>query len=473
MEQFDVIVIGGGPAGENIAGRCTDCGASIAVIEAELLGGECSYWACIPSKVLLRPGEVLAEVRRVPGAAAAITGELDVDAVLAWRDDIVSNWNDGGQVDWLEGAGGVLVRGRGRLVGERRVDVTLDDGSVRELEATKAVVLATGSSAVVPPIDGLRDVRPWESRDITSAKAVPARLLVLGGGVVGVEMAQAWKRLGTREVTVIDMASRLVAQFEPFASEQLREAFADEGITVVLDAAVERAARDAGTNEGGDGPVTLTLGDGRTFTGDEVLVATGRRPNTADVGIDSVGLESGKPVAVDDQLRATGVGPGRDGPWLYAIGDCNGRSLLTHMGKYQARIAADAILNGSTVEAWADHRAVPSVVFTDPQLAMVGLTEAQAREQGIEVKVVSHGTGDVAGASVHGKDITGTCQLVVDDARRVIVGATFTGPGVGEMLHAATIAIAGEVPLDTLWHAVPSFPTVGEVWLRLLEAYGL
>lgn len=464
MEQFDVIVIGGGPAGENIAGRCTDCGASIAVVESELLGGECSYWACMPSKTLLRPGEVLAEARRVPGAAAAVSGEVDVQAALAWRDDIVSHWHDDSQVEWLEGADGVLVRGHGRLVGERRVDVELPDGSVRELAATKAVVLATGSSAVVPPIDGVCDARPWDSRDVTSAEDVPARLLVLGGGVVGVEMAQAWKRLGAREVTVVDAAARLVTHFEPFASGQLRDAFEAEGITVVLDAEAQRVERD-----GADGPVTLTLADGRDLAGDELLVATGRRPNTADVGLDALGLEAGKPVEVDDQLRATGV----DGGWLYAIGDCNGRVLLTHMGKYQARVAADAILHGSTTTAWADHRAVPSVVFTDPQLAMVGLTEAKAREQGVDVKVVQHGTGDVAGASVHGKGITGTCQLVVDDSRRVIVGATFTGPGIGEMLHAATIAVAAEVPLDTLWHAVPSFPTISEVWLRLLEAYGL
>jgi dihydrolipoamide dehydrogenase len=466
MEQFDVIVIGGGPAGENIAGRCSDCGASIAVVEAELLGGECSFWACMPSKALLRPGEALAEARRVPGAAAAVTGALDVAAALAWRDDVAAHWHDDGQVEWLEGAGGVLVRGRGRLVGERRVDVELADGSVRELEATKAVVLATGSAAVIPPIDGLRDARPWDSRAITSAEEVPERLLVLGGGVVGSEMAQAWKRLGAREVTVIDAASRLVAQFEPFASDELRAAFEAEGITVLLDASVDRVARD-----GDDGPVTLTLDDGRSCTGDEVLVATGRRPNTTDVGLDAVGLEPGKAVEVDDQLRATHV----DGAWLSAIGDCNGRAQLTHMGKYQARIAADAILHGSDVRAWADHTAVPAVVFTDPQLAMVGLTEAQARDQGVDVKVVSHGTGAVAGASVHGKDISGTCQLVVDDARRVVVGATFTGSGVavGEMLHAATIAVAAAVPLDTLWHAVPAFPTVSEVWLRLLEAYGL
>jgi dihydrolipoamide dehydrogenase len=465
VEQFDVVVIGGGPAGENIAGRCVDCGASIAVVEGELLGGECSYWACMPSKALLRPGEVLAEVRRVPGAAAAVTGPIEVEAVLGWRDDLTSHWHDDSQVNWLENAGGVLVRGHGRLAGERRVDVELPDGAgTRRLEARLAVVLATGSSAVVPPIDGLRDIRLWDSRDSTSAKAVPDRLLVLGGGVVGVEMAQAWKRLGAREVTVVDQAPRLVPQLEPFASEELQAAFEKEGITVVVGVTAVSAKRVAD-----DGPVTLTLDDGRSFTADEILVATGRRPNTDDLGVDRVGLEPGAPVAVDDQLRADAV----EGGWLYAIGDVNGRSLLTHMGKYQARIAADAILHGATTPAWADHRAVPSVVFTDPQLASVGLTEAQARERGIAVRVVHYGTGDVAGASVHGKGIQGTSQLVVDDARRVIVGATFTGPGVAEMLHGATIAVAGEVPLDVLWHAVPSFPTMSEVWLRLLEAYGL
>ena len=460
-----MIVIGGGSAGENIAGRCRGCGASIAVVESDLVGGECSYWACMPSKAMLRPGDVLAAARRVPGVADAIAGPVDTAAALARRDELAGHWHDDGQVEWLEGAGGVLIRGHGRVVGERRVDVAVGDGaSVRELEASKAVVLATGSIPAMPPIDGLREMRVWDSRAATSAPRAPERLLVLGGGPVGVELAQAWKRLGTREVTLVDDGPRLVPAFEPFASEQLLDAFTSEGIAVVLGATASRVVRD-----GDDGPVTLTLDDGRTFTGDELLVATGRDPNTTDVGLDAVGLAPGKPVDVDDQLRATGV----DGGWFYAIGDCNGRSLLTHMGKYQARIAADAILHDASITAWADDRAVPAVVFTDPQLATVGLTEASARDQGIAVRVVDHATGEIAGAALLGEGITGTCRLVIDAERGVIVGATFTGPGVGELLHAATIAVVGEVPLDTLWHAVPAFPTVSEVWLRLLEQYGL
>jgi dihydrolipoamide dehydrogenase len=417
----------------------------------------------MPSKTLIRPGEVLAAVRRVPGAREAVTGALDVDAALARRTEITSDWDDASQVEWLDGAGVALVRGVGRLVGERRVTVDGGDGGTVELEARTAVVLATGTSAAIPPVTGLREIRTWDNRDATEAREVPGRLLVLGGGTIGVEMGQAFRRLGAREVTIVEQGERLIQNEEPFASDLLRDCFEAEGIRVRLGSGLVEARRaDPG------GPVVGVLADGTEVEADEILVAVGRRPRTADVGLDAVGLEPGRSVPVDDRMRVQGVAGG----WLYAVGDVNGRALLTHMGKYQARLAADVIL-GRDAAAWADKRAIPRVTFTDPQVAAVGLTERQAREQLDEVRVVTHGTGAVAGASVSGVGSTGTSQLVVDEARRVVVGATFAGFAVSELLHSATIAVAAEVPLDVLWHAVPSFPTVSEVWLRLLERYGL
>jgi dihydrolipoamide dehydrogenase len=255
----------------------------------------------------------------------------------------------------------------------------------------------------------------------------------------------------------VEAAERLLPNEEPFAGEEVKAAFEAEGITVITGVKLTAAHRN--------GAVRGTLEDGREITADEILVAVGRRPSTADLGLETVGLEPGRYVAVDDQLRATAVAGG----WLYAVGDCNGRALLTHMGKYQARLAGDVIL-GKQVAATAP---VPRVTFTDPQICAVGLTEAQARAAGLDVRVVTYPTGDVSGAYLLGAGVAGTSQLVVDEARRVIVGATFTGPGMAELLHSATIAVACEVPLDRLWHAVPSFPTVSEVWLRLMEAYGL
>jgi dihydrolipoamide dehydrogenase len=464
VEEFDVIVIGGGSAGENIFGRCRGCGLSLVLVEAELVGGECSYWACMPSKTLLRPGEVVAEARRVPGLGRAVTGDIDVDAALDRRDEIVSDWDDAPQVQWVEGHDGRLVRGHARFVGERRIDVTTSDGAVREMVARRAVVLATGSVPVIPPVTGLDGISYWTSRDATSAEGVPERLLVLGGGVVGVELAQAFKRLGAREVTVFEAGPRLVAGLEPFAGDEVRAGLESDGITVLLGARATRVERASPRGE-----VTLSLEDGRTVTGDELLVAVGRRPATDDLGLESIGLAPGEAVEVDDRMRAVGVPDG----WLFAVGDVNGRALLTHMGKYQARIAGDVALHDSDIDASRGHRAVPRIVFTDPQIGSVGLTEREAREQGIPVRTVQYGTGDTSGAAVHGKGITGTSQLVVDQDRRVVVGATFVGPGIAELVHSATIAIVGEVPLDVLWHAVPSFPTVSELWLRLLEAYGL
>jgi dihydrolipoamide dehydrogenase len=435
----------------------------VAIVELELVGGECSYWGCIPSKVLVRPGDVVAAASRVPGADKAVVGTIDIQATFAWRDSMVRNYDDAGALSWLEQRDVELIRGTGRLAGERVVEVVTVPGRLpRRLEAAEAVVVATGTSAAIPPIEGLSDVEPWDNRAITGANQLPGRLLVLGGGPIGVEMAQAFFRLGTDEVTVIEGLDRLLSREEPFAGEEVKEAFQVEGIDVVTGAKLIAARRDS------SGTIVATLENDHQLLGDEILVAVGRRPKTADIGLNTVGLEPGRYIEVNDKLQATGV----PGDWLYAVGDCNGRALFTHMGKYQARIAADVIAGKDATDV-ADNGIVPRVTFTDPQVCAVGLTEVEARERGIEVRALSYGTSDVSGAAVQGSGIKGTSKLVVDETRRVLVGATFTGPALQELLHSATIAIAGEVTLDQLWHAVPSFPTVSEVWLRLLEAYGL
>jgi pyruvate/2-oxoglutarate dehydrogenase complex dihydrolipoamide dehydrogenase (E3) component len=461
-QQFDVIVLGAGPAGENAADVAVRHGLSAAIVERELVGGECSYWACMPSKALLRPGDIQDAAGRAPGF---VGGEIDVDKALKRRDALAAHWDDSGQVSWLEGAGVILLRGHGRLAGERVVEVEGEDGSIDRFEATKAVILATGTSASMPPIEGLAEAGVWDSRDVTSSKEVPPRLLIIGGGAVGVEMAQAWKPLGSEEVTILQLDERLLQPEEPFVGAELQKAFERLGIRVYTGANTRRIARPAA-----DGPATaeVVLADGATVSieADEILVATGRRPNTADIGLSTVGLEDGAYVEVDDHLQATAV----PGGWLYAVGDVNGRSLLTHTGKYQARIAG-AHAAGVATAAWGDRTATPRVVFTSPQIAAVGMTESTARDAGVNVRVVTYDIGDTAGAATLGRGYRGTCALVVDADRQVLVGATFVGPTAGELLHAATVAIVGEVTLDTLWHAVPSFPTLSEVWLRLLEAY--
>ena len=457
--EFDVVVLGGGPTGENAADYAHRAGMSVALVESELVGGECSYWACMPSKALLRTGHSVAAARRLPGVVA----ESDPLAVLKRRDGFTHNWHDDSQVDWAEGAGLTVVRGRARLAGEKQVDV---DG--RTLRARHAVVVATGSVPVRPPLPGLDSVRAWGSREATSAHAVPRRLGVLGGGVVGCELAQAWRRLGS-EVVLLVRGPRLLAGMEPFAGERVADALRAEGVDVRLETSPDSVAPH-------DGAIALSIA-GETVVVDELLLATGRRPNTADLGLDAVGLEPGHALEIDDSGLVAGV----DGEWLYAAGDVTDRTPLTHQGKYQGRIVGAAIgarAAGTPLDtrpwgehaATADHGAVPQVVFTDPEVAFVGRTAEQARAAGLDCAVVDLPFA-VAGSSLQADGYDGAVRMVVDRSREVIVGLTFVGQDTAELLHAATIAVVGEVPLGRLWHAVPAYPTMSEIWLRLLEQY--
>ena len=473
-ETYDVVVIGAGAVGENVADRAVQGGLSVLIVEGELVGGECSYWACMPSKALLRSASALRAAHAVGGAREAVTGTLDTAAVLARRDGFTSHWDDAGQVRWLEKAGIALARGRGRLDGERRVIVEGDDGDERLVLARHAVAICTGSEAAVPSIEGLAEATPWTSREITSTETVPDRLAIIGGGVVGCEMATAFTSLGSR-VTLLSRG-RLLSGVEEFAGDAVADRLRADGAEVLIGTTPERVDRLD------DGTVRLALPEGRELIVDEVVVATGRSAATHGIGLETVGLAPGEWIDVDDSLRALDA-DGRASEWLYAVGDVNHRALLTHQGKYQARAAGDAMAaraSGASDQdapwgahvATADHAAVPQVTFTSPEVASVGLTLAAANERGLRARAVDYELGYVAGASVHADDYRGTARMVVDEDRRVVVGFTVVGDDVAELLHAATIAIVGEVALDRLWHAVPSYPTMSEIWLRLLEQYG-
>ena len=444
-------MIGAGPAGEVAAGRLAERhGMDVAIVEQHLVGGECSFYACMPSKTLLRPQELVHEVERVPGVTAS---GPDAEAVLRRRDEVVHDLDDSSQLPWLEERGIELIRGRGRLAGERRVEV---DGRV--LEARRAVVLAAGSLAAVPPIEGLADVDPWTNREGTTSKHVPGSLVVLGGGAAGVELAQAWQSLGS-EVVVLEAGDCVLSREEPFAGHLVAAALREAGADLRIEARAERVARE-------NGRVVVSLEGGDTAEGDELLVVVGRKPPTEDLGLDTVGLTPGEYVDTDATLRVP------DRPWLYAIGDVNGRAPLTHMGKYHARLAADNIAGGDT-RIEIDGVRSPRVVFTDPQVAAVGHTLESAQKAGLNVRAIDLSTGGTAGASFVGRGADGTTRFVVDENRRVLAGATFVGPEVADFIQAATIAVVGEVPLEKLAHAVPPFPARSELWLKFVEEYGL
>jgi dihydrolipoamide dehydrogenase len=441
----------------------------------------------MPSKGLLRPVEVLHTARQLPGVASLVgRSGLDVDAVLARRDAIVNNLDDDSQVRWALDTGIDVVRGYGRLAAERTVEVTAPDGSVRTITARHAVVVDTGSHATVPDIPGLRAARPWTSRDVTHLREIPQRVAVLGGGVVACE-ATTWLRgLGVAELTLVHRGSGLLTQQEPFAGELVAAELQKSGVNLLLGRKVVAVRRDevAATVVGAPhgGPATLTLDDGSDLTVDELVVAMGRTPNTGDIGLSRIGRPDGGYLEVDDHQAVKGV-PGR---WLYAIGDVCGRALLTHMGKYQARIVGEVIASRASAPDGASdggapggfaaelntaqgHRAVPQVTFTDPEVASVGLTERKAREAGIDVETAEYDMAALAGTYLLREGYTGRAKLVVDRATDTLVGATFVGSGVADLLHSATVAVVGRVPLSTLWHAVPSYPTPSEIWLRLLE----